>query len=68
MATDEKKPIADEEKAIVKDAVDAANAAAVEVACAKKRTAVAATEAVNGSMVYVARRCIPNMGVSLPAR
>ena len=56
MPTDEKRPITDEEKAIVKDAVDAANAAAIEVARAKKRTADAEKEAVNGSMVYVARK------------
>ena len=56
MPTDEKKPITDEENAIVKDAVATANAAAIEVARAKKRTAAAATDAVNGSMVYVARK------------
>ena len=43
-------------KASVKDAVAAANAAAVEAARAKKRTADAATEAVNSSLVYVARK------------
>ncbi len=61
MPTDEKKPFMSYPEVVkamasIKDAVAAANAAAIEVARAKKRTAVAATEAVNGSMVYVARK------------
>ena len=58
MPTDEKTPIASYNSAMasVKDAVAAANAASLEAARAKKRTAAAATEAVNGSMVYVARK------------
>jgi predicted negative regulator of RcsB-dependent stress response len=87
MPTDEKKPFMSYPEVVnamasIKDAVAAANAAAVEFARAKKRTAYAATEAVNGSMVYVARkmmkhalkqlrrrmRRVPNMGVSLHVR
>ena len=40
----------------LRDALIAANAAAVEAGRAKKRTADAATDAVNRSMVYVARK------------
>ena len=60
MPTDEKTPIASYNSAMasVKDAVAAANAASLEAARAKKRTADAATEAVNGSMVYVARKLL----------
>ena len=60
MPTDEKTPIASYNSAMasVKDAVAAANAASLEAARAKKRTAAAATEAVNGSMFYVARKLL----------
>ena len=66
MTTDEKTPFMSypempypeivETKPSVKDAVAAANAASLEAARAKKRTADAATEAVNSSLVYVARK------------